>query len=285
MIMQTPSHKLPHLEWIKVFEAAARLGSFTAAARETGLTQPAVSQRIARLEAHFGTRLFLREARTIRLTLEGEAWLPHVQSALTDMSNSAEMLFARSRQHLTLSASQSIITLWLMPRLARIVAATGAAVSVQTLVLGGQNAAPDDMIQIRYGAGGWPHPYQMPLYRDVLSPVAVPALARTDWTAQPRIACSGPRPGWDAFADRHAIPRRPIPTLHFDTFEHALAAAKEGMGVALGSLPLCEAAVSAGDLVRLSDQTIENGETYWLLASKAALTARQWTALSEVLAA
>ena len=73
------------LEWVRAFEAAARLGSFTAAAAETGLTQSAISQRIANLEARLGAQLFVRQARQIGLTPEGEAWLPHVQAALTGL--------------------------------------------------------------------------------------------------------------------------------------------------------------------------------------------------------
>ncbi|CAG0911715.1 unnamed protein product, partial [Cyprideis torosa] len=85
--------RLPPLEWIRAFEAAARLGSFTAAASEIGLTQAAVSQRIGQLEQHLGIRLFNRKARTISLTVEGEAWLPHVRHALDGRRDSTEAVF------------------------------------------------------------------------------------------------------------------------------------------------------------------------------------------------
>ena len=76
---------LPPLEWLRVFEAAGRLSNFTAAANELGLTQAAVSQRMRNLEEHLKTHLFLRLARGVELTAEGEAYLPHVQSALAAM--------------------------------------------------------------------------------------------------------------------------------------------------------------------------------------------------------
>ena len=68
-----PNHqfKMPPLEWIRAFEAAARCGSFTAAAAESGLTQSAISQRIGHLEKQLGVALFYRRARTIELTVEG----------------------------------------------------------------------------------------------------------------------------------------------------------------------------------------------------------------------
>jgi len=149
---------------VRAFEAAARLGSFTSAAAETGLTQPAISQRIAQLEQHLGTKLFLRQARTITLTVEGETWLPYVQTALRDLRDSSEMLFARGQSQLTISASQSVISMWLAPRLGEASTATGAAISVQSYVVGGQTATTDGTILIRYGSGGWSHHYQVPLF-------------------------------------------------------------------------------------------------------------------------
>lgn len=151
--MNEPSQNLPPLEWVRAFEAAARLGSFTAAAVETGLTQPAISQRIGQLEKHLGAQLFLRQARTITLTVEGEAWLPHVQAALRVLTDSSEMLFSSGRNRLTISASQSVISMWLAPRLARANAAAKASIHVQSYILGGQTAVNETTIQIRYGAG------------------------------------------------------------------------------------------------------------------------------------
>lgn len=293
--MQEPSFQLPQLEWIRAFEAAARLGSFTAAARETGLTQPAISQRISQLEAHLGAQLFLRQARTITLSVEGEAWLPHVQAALQELSESSEMLFARDRTHLTFSASQSVIALWLIPRLSEVERVTGASISVQSYVLGGQSATLDEVIQIRYGAGDWPHHYQMPLYDEVLAPVAAPQLLAQgagqgpvkqlgDWTALPRIACTGPRPDWHAFTRAFGLPASPgAEALRFDTFHATLEAAKSGLGVALASLPLCAADLRAGRLVQLGSEVLPHGETYWLLASKRAIRRRQWDALTTAL--
>lgn len=124
--------KTPPLEWIRAFEAAARCGSFTAATAETGLTQSAISQRIGHLEKLLGTALFYRRARSIDLTVQGEAWLPHVRSALGSLRDSSEALFGSGRGRLTISASQSMIELWLLPRLERLQIIAGGQLSVQT---------------------------------------------------------------------------------------------------------------------------------------------------------
>jgi LysR family glycine cleavage system transcriptional activator len=284
-LMDKDAFQLPQLEWIRAFEAAARCGSFTAAASETGLTQPAISQRISNLEHQLGAKLFIRNARTISLTVEGEAWLPIVTSALAELRDGSEALFARGRETLVVSASQSIITLWLLPRLRALQDATGAKFSFQSMVLGGQSAVLDDVIQIRYGNGDWPHHYRLPLYREVLAPVAAPDLVASgaDWGALPRIAYSGPRPTWVEFAGRFGLPVQSKPIQRFDTFVNAHDAAVAGHGVLLGSLPLCANSLDRGSLIRLSSETLTPQSTYWLLATKDAVGRRQWEQLAGVM--
>lgn len=277
--------QLPPLEWIRAFEAAARLGSFTAAANETGITQAAVSQRIGHLERHLGVSLFHRRARSIELTVEGEAWLPHVAAALESLRDSTEAVFGKGRGRLTFSASLSVIELVLQPRLLELQSLTSAEISFQTLVVGAHDAPQDDVIRVRYGSGDWSHPYRARLYAEAIVPVAAPALAkRTDpWASWPRITCAGPRPGWSAWATEFNIPTTPIPKLRFDTHLSALSAAKSGAGVLLASLPLCTQALSSGELVRLDEASLLHHESYWLLAGSKAVSKRQWQAIIEVL--
>jgi len=278
------TNRLPPLEGIRAFEAAARLGSFTAAAGEVGLTQAAVSQRIAQLERHLGVALFNRRARAIALTVEGEAWLPHVRNALNGLRESTEAVFGSRHKRLTISASQSVIELWLMPRLGRLQSATGAEIAVRTLVLGAHDAPLDDVIRIRYGAGDWPHPYRTRLFAEELTPVAAPTLIRrraATWISLPRIACAGARPGWPAWAAAFGIPTTPVPHLRFDTHLSALAAAKAGLGVVLASLPLCAEALENGTLLRLDERSLSHHESYWLLAGPKAVSRDVWTTIAE----
>jgi len=278
--------KIPPLEWVRAFEAAARNGSFTAAAAETGLTQSAVSQRIANLEKLLGTSLFHRRARAITLTVEGETWLPHVRSALDGLRDSSEALFGTGRRRLTISASQSIIDLWLLSRLRRLRDVGMGEFHVQTMVLGAHDAALDDVIRIRYGTGDWPHRYRMQIYPEKIAPVASPELAGNggNWTEWPRIACSGPRPGWNDWARRFGVPTTPVPQLRFDTFTSALGAARAGMGVVLGSLPLCAADLDSGRLVRLGEEVLQHHESYWIIAGPDAIGRAEWERLSVALA-
>ena len=275
----------PPLEWIRAFEVAARCGSFTAAAVETGLTQSAISQRIGHLEKRIGTALFLRRARSIELTVEGEAWLPHVRTALGNLQDSFEALFGVGRGRMTISASQSMIELWLQHRLVQLQSIAGGQLIVQTMVLGAHDAALDEVIKIRYGAGDWPKNHRLQLFEERIAPLASPELAQRagHWTQWPRIACSGPRPGWNIWASRFGIQTTPVPHLRFDTFASALSAARSGMGVLLGSLPLCDEDLKAGRLVRLSDKELEHHESYWAIASNDSFSRTEWELLTAAL--
>ncbi|MGB3148297.1 MAG: LysR family transcriptional regulator [Paracoccaceae bacterium] len=270
------------LEWVRAYEAAARLGSFTMAARETGLTQAAISQRIGNLEARLGTRLFLRHARRVVLTVEGEAWLPYVSGALAALQNSAEDLFATRRRKITLSASASVTDLWLARRLAGRSLNAGDALTFQTMVLSAESGPQDlSVVKIRYGTGDGSEPYRARLYVEAISPVAAPSLVKgqQDWRHLPRIGVTGPRPGWADWSRFSADPATPVPVLRFDSFAPALSAARAGLGVMLGSLPLCQEDLASGALIRLTPQTLLSDQSYWMLAGRDALSPQQWAML------
>jgi LysR family glycine cleavage system transcriptional activator len=99
----------------------------------------------------------------------------------------------------------------------------------------------------------------------------------------PRIALSGPRPGWTEWSARFGIQSTPLPALRFDTFASALGAARAGQGVLLASLPLCREDLEAGRLKRACEESLQHPETYWMLASREAVSGRQWRLLEDVL--
>ncbi len=269
------------LEWVRVFEAAGRSGSFTAAAHEVGLTQAAVSQRIQNLEARIGARLFSRQARGVTLTVQGEAWLPYVSQALQGLQRSAEELFGKPLAKVEISASASVNQLWIVPRLARLDHDVGYQVSLATMTIEPDYARSDAMLEIRYGNGDWPGLVSARLYREALSPLATPACAASvpHWQELPHIALSGPRPGWQEWTQRTGDAAPPVPHYRFDSFVTALAAARAGLGVVLGSLPLCESLLADGTLVRLAPGTLSLDTGYWLTSREGLLPGRQWEQL------
>lgn len=106
-----------NLNWLRSFEAAARLLSFTGAAHEIGLTQTAVSQHIKALEAQLGGHLFVRRPKSLQLTDVGKAYLPRVREALDTIEMSTSGLFGpRQTRTITVRASMAFI-MWISPRL------------------------------------------------------------------------------------------------------------------------------------------------------------------------
>ena len=268
------------LEWVRAFEAAGRTGSFTNAATELNVTQAAISQRIKSLEDRIGRALFLRGARGITLTVDGEAWLPYVTAAIRDLNESFEDIFGTARETVTLSASASVIALWLAPRLHGWADARRPQINFSTRVLSSPQHQGPATVEIEYGTGDWPDYRKSPLFAEAMSPVAAPALLGTDdWQALPRIAVSGPRAGWQDWARFAGDPAIPTPHLRFDSFAAALSAAIAGQGVLLASLPLCAAALSEGQIVRLSPRALDTPQTYWMRARQDAITQRSWAQL------
>jgi LysR family glycine cleavage system transcriptional activator len=112
--------RLPSLPALRAFEAAARNGSFTRAARELGVTQSAVSRQIARLEADLGVRLFWRRTRAIGLTTEGLAYFNAVRRAF-DQIHDATVQFTSVADDriLRIKVPPTFAIRWLVPRLVR----------------------------------------------------------------------------------------------------------------------------------------------------------------------
>ena len=271
------------LDWVRAFEVAGRTGSFTAAAKETNVTQASISQRISNLEQRIGARLFVRNPRGVTLSVEGEVWLPYVTAAFRSLDESYEEIFGLQREKITISASASVNELWLSPRLRNWQGKHQPQIVLSTMVLQAEDNLLDATIRVQYGVGEGKNQHKTPLYAEQLSPVAAPELlaGQASWLELPRLAVSGPRPGWHDWARHTGDPITPVPKIRFDSFSAALSGAVSGAGVLLASLPLCADLLDQGKLVRVSDHLLEPQETYWMMASKDGLTKSQWTNVIE----
>ena len=112
------TRRLPSLNWLRVFEAAARTGSFSRAAKVLHMSAAAVSQQVRALENHLGRDLFHRGPRSVTLTDVGRAYLTSVARSLHAVDLSTASLFGtRDAEPLTLRCSLMLATAWLAPRL------------------------------------------------------------------------------------------------------------------------------------------------------------------------
>ena len=109
--------RLPPLKALPVFEAAARLNSFSRAADELAIGQSAVSHQIKQLEAYLGERLLWRSGRAVTLTEEGRQYFDAVASALVQIERASEQLLGHEESRLRLSVFSSFAVRWLVPRL------------------------------------------------------------------------------------------------------------------------------------------------------------------------
>lgn len=279
--------QLPPLEWLRVFDSAARMGNFTAAADELGLTQAAVSQRMRHLEARLGTALFKRLPRGVELTVEGEAYAPHVAAALAALHRSTADLFSASRRKLSIAANASTIDLWLTPRLPALMQQLpDLEVSLNSVLRLGDYAAANADFEVRFGAGVWPGLESKKLFDEVLAPVVAPRLLHdtsTDWRQLPQIALAGPRIGWRDWAAASGVAPPKSPSLRYDVFAHALTAAIEGAGVLLASLELIGDVLKSGRLVRLPEPSLRMEDGYWLTWSPAQSNLKDHATIVDIL--
>src|SRR6201991_4400105 len=110
--------RLPSLNGLRAFEAAARHMSFTLAASELNVTQTAISHQIRRLETELGIRLFVRQNRSLALTAEAKEYLPGIRAAFNDLRLATDRLLRKDNARvLTVSTLASLAAKWLLPRL------------------------------------------------------------------------------------------------------------------------------------------------------------------------
>jgi DNA-binding transcriptional LysR family regulator len=233
------------------------LRSFTAAGRELGLTQAAVSQQIRLLEATLQVPLFVRLRRGVELTPDGAAYLPHIQAAFRLIAqNTAELFGGRTqRRTVRLRCPISFAALWMAPRLPAFFAdCPDTRLEIVTAHAPADYEIEPDGLDVRFGMGAFPGRTSYRLTWERLVPASAPMLKQThqNWTEWPLLAIVGARELWsDWFAAAGVVPIQK-PVLRCDSFILAFEAARAGAGVLLASRPLADLALARGDLVTLS---------------------------------
>ena len=271
---------LPSMQALRAFEAAAQLLSFKEAAAQLHRTPSAVSHQIRGLERTLGTRLFHRDAHGLRLTGAGRDYLASVHESLGCL---AEATVRLQREHgqgpLSLSLFPSFAVRWLIPRLNEFRAAVpGVEIElVSSVRLADFDSGALDAA-IRFGDGDWPGLRCDPLMFEERFPVCSPAVAAgPPALTEPAdlAACvllhNGAHPGeWATWLEEAGIGgvdarRGPV----FDASNEVLAAAANGMGVALGRSPLVETDLEGGRLVAPFAARVRSPGRYWLVAPEA----------------
>ena len=300
-------NRLPPLAELRAFEAAARHLSFKAAAKELGVTPTAISHQIRLLEGHCGQALFRRRPRPLALTPAGQLFAPGITEGLQNFTDAWRRLDATGEAMvLRVTATNAFASRWLLPLLPAL-RATHPTLKLEVIgidaVLSLQAGEVD--VAVRYARQAPKDGVAFELARDTFHAVASPILLgakaqslsvqeilrlpliETGWpdndTAAPRWS------RWIERADHSAAGRKPkpgVPTLFFREELHAIQAVIAGQGVGICSDILVRRELDSGELVRVSDITLDGYGFYFVHrrgdSRKAALSALRASLIAAV---
>ena len=254
--------RLPSLNGLRAFEAAARHLSFTQAASELNVTQTAISHQIKRLEQELGVRLFVRQNRSLTLTPEASQYLPGVRAAFNDLKLATDRLLRKDQDHvLTVSTLASLAAKWLLPRLSAFQEAhpgIDVRITTSTGLVDFQRDNVD--AAIRYGRGQWPGVRADWLMADEVFPVCSPALANgtkplkcpEDLRDHVLLHTSNANSDdWRLWLTAAGLPANlsKQPGVTFDLIFVTIQAAIDGIGVAMGRTSYVQDDIAKGRLV------------------------------------
>lgn len=271
---------LPSANYLFTFEAAARRGSFTAAAEELNVSQPAVSKTIRVLEEALGFRLFYRNHTRLELTAEGKRLLEQTEHAFDGLHHCiTAMRHDEGRDRVRAAFSSSFLQLWLLPRISEFSERhPGIRLSIE-------ESSYDDLdlfankidLSARLGAGDWPGLQSWELVPEIIYPVASPVYAARNGLGLADTVLHGQRLihfrernrvrwGWSDWMAAQGQPSARLDeSILFTDALNSLGAASLGQGIALGWAHLVVDQIASGGLVRVGAPVL-TGKSIFLIA-------------------
>lgn len=254
--------RLPPLNALRIFEVAARTGSYAEAGAELGLTHGAVSRQIAALESWLGQRLFMKDGRRMVATPMARIFAAEVGLSFDRLAVAAEACGRPdARRILRVSAPTSFAMRWLIPRLGRYHAGhpqVEVVVTTVSTVLEELRGGVD--VAIRRGVARehvWPRHRVVPVLDDVDTLIMSPALFAQRPILKPAdieghtLLASETRAGdWTSWLDAAGLQHLAgLPRQIFDHFFVTRQAVEDGLGIGIGPLPMLAIDVASGKLM------------------------------------
>lgn len=280
--MDNSQDPMPPFLSLRVFEAAARSGSFARAAEELGISAGAVSQHIRTIEEFAGQPLFRRLGRGVQLTEAGKAAFSHAGAAIAEMLQAGRAMRAAMRgRRVSISTAPSFASKWLIPRLNRFQELHPEIEVRMSADMTLTDFSVSDMdLAIRYGPGGYEGLYCERLMTESVVVVCSPRLLEgrgevrnaADLVSLPLIHDDGPErdpscPSWTMWFAARGIRRADAERgLRFNQSGLAIEAAAAGKGLALAKRQLALRDLNEGVLVApLGEGEAPVNFAYWLV--------------------
>jgi DNA-binding transcriptional LysR family regulator len=266
--------RLPSLDLLRGFEAAARHLSFTKAAQELHVTQSAVSRQVKTIEDQLGVRLFRRMNRALLLTEEGQTLARAVAAALAGIEEAVARLPVLGEDRpITVTTSVSFAALWLVPRLARL---REAHPDIDIRLAANNEIADIQRERIEVGEDVFPVASAR-LVRDRVHPLRTPG----DLKHHVLLHYDNPRGDWPWLTWQEWLLALKVPglepagTLLFNHYDQLVRAAVDGEGVGLGRAPLVERYLKSGELVAPFQDRVTVTRQYYVVVAPAAAGQRR----------
>lgn len=261
----------PPISSIRALEAAVRLGGFSAAATELGVSQSAVSQGVRQLERQLGVEMFIRGPGRVTPTNAGRGYAMAVAPALETLLAAAFDVQPPKSREVAFGCSRAILNHWLLPRLNHASDQAGT-VDVVALERAPKDLSGFDIAIVNEGGATPPIESAQLLRREALLAVGTPTLVRKLGTClensdelQSANLLGG---GWDAWSERAGVTIPAPSPVRLRETSALMAAARAGDGFALLPSLVCADAVREKQLAIASTITVDRGRGYWLVQPK-----------------
>ncbi|RBW62563.1 LysR substrate-binding domain-containing protein [Ruegeria sp. A3M17] len=271
---------LPPLDYLLAFEAAAKAQSFAQASKVLNISETAISRKVRLLEQHYDVPLFVRGHRSVSLTQQGAILLATVEKSLDLMRDvSRDMLAKHQANTVSISATNSVASLWLMPQLRKFNKSNGRIrISLVSSDSDAECLSDSMDLTILRGDGGWPGYEAKLLFGETVFPVCSPEYLKSnpnaaDLSALPELDLIEVTSGhaewmtWRAWFSGNGVSTLSMEqAVAFNTYPLSVQAAVDGLGIALGWAHLVDPLLESGALVRpVQGASVRTESGYYLL--------------------
>jgi len=277
---------LPSMRCLRAFEAAARLSSFTEAAKALHTSQSSISRHISDLEKALGGQLFIREKQRVRLSDRGEHLFRSVSHGLDSIRSGVRVVADwKSPSRVTIACTHAVSHLLLMPVYEALNKAMGETGQIRIMSYEYETVetAPDSQIDIvfEYGEQALESAGRVRVLPEAVRPICSPDFASqhkdiltgpvSAWQALPLLSMATPNRGWATWDDwfRHRGVDQQIATnIDFENYVYLLEAAADGRGIALGARGLVERYQASKRLIPLDETYFETDRALYAVLTE-----------------